>query len=213
MSSPSWRVVAVSLALLIGATVAAARGRFYRGPRDEPAAWTARVERAKIVEEARGLRGILYDPLQGLFGDWGGRLGLIVCMDVPVIAYRNAGASLRRLLEEAHAAHPEYFDSRDGRPGDPFFHRRARNLYAYCRGAGRLRLAGSPKPGDVIFFSRGKNGWISHIALVSSVDHNGRCQVVEASRDYLYVTREVPLEDVMRRGWVNRGYGDVLTAP
>jgi len=163
-----------------------------------------------VVEEGRKLEGIWYDPLQGYLDNIGGRLGLIVCMDVPVIAYRNAGLSIQTLLEADYKAHPERYGVRDGRPGDPFFHRRARNLYAYCRGNGCLERDGAPRPGDVVFLSRSAGGSISHIALVSEVRPDGRYRVVEASRDYLYTTREVDGEDLARRGWVFRGFGHVL---
>jgi len=198
--------------LLVVATVGvamAARGRFYRGSSLEPASWTPAVSRERIVAEARQLRGIWYDPLQGYFGNLGGRLGLIVCMDVPVIAYRNAGASLRRLLEADYRAHPRHYAPGDGKPGDPYFHRRARNLYAYCKANGCLSAGEPPAPGDVAFFSRSRDGVIAHIALVSETAPAVR--VVEASRDYGYVTREVPLDDVVRRGWFFRGYGSVLS--
>jgi uncharacterized protein YijF (DUF1287 family) len=161
-----------------------------------------------VVSEARKLIGIWYDPLKGQLGNLSGRLGFIVCMDVPVIAYRNAGASLRRLLEADYAVHPEHYDPRDGgKPGDPFFHRRARNLYSYCKNIGRLDMAGPPRPGDVVFMSRKPKSSITHIALVSRVEPNGQYLVVEAST---YGTREVRSEDLARRGWLFRGFGEVL---
>ena len=189
---------------------AVARGRVYRGPIQEPQAWSGDVDRGRIVHEARKLVGIWYDPLQGYLGNVGGRAGLIVCMDVPVIAYRNAGASIKRLLEVDYAAHRERYGTRSGSPGDPFFHRRARNLYTYCKGNGRLDLEGPPRPGDVVFMSWAPFGAISHIAVVSDVRPDGSYWVVEASRDYLYATREVDGADLFRRGWMFRGFGRVL---
>jgi len=187
-----------------------AGGHVYRGAVQDPPSSSNNVERARVVEEARKLVGIWYDPLQGYLGNIGGRAGLIVCMDVPVIAYRNAGASIRRLLEADYAAHPDRYGVRSGSPGDPFFHRRARNLYAYCKGNDRLDLHGPPQPGDVVFMSRTPNSAISHIAVVSQVQSDGSYSVVEASRDYLYATREVDGADLFRRGWLFRGFGRVL---
>jgi uncharacterized protein YijF (DUF1287 family) len=211
----SLRNAALALLLVLAAAVTGGvllvRKHAYSGPRTEPESWNAAVGRQRIVDEARKLSGILYDPLQGYFGDFGGKAGLIVCMDVPVIAYRNAGASLRRLLEADYRAHPEHFNPRDGKPGNPFFHRRARNLYNYCQATGRLKLDGRPLPADVVFFSHGPKGAITHIALISTVAADGRIDVVEASRDYWYLTRETSLKDVTRRGWVFRGFGDVLS--
>lgn len=203
-------------ALLLGSALLglllAARGRFYRGPRSEPAAWDPGVDRARVVTEARRLIGLWYDPLQGMYGDLGGRLGLIVCMDVPRLAYRNAGTSLRRLLEADYRAHPGRYAPRDGRPGDPYFDRRARNLHTYCRHNGCLDLEGPPLPGDVVFMSRRPAGMVTHIALVSEVAPDGRYRVVEASRDLWYVTRENDGERMLARGWVLRGFGRPLSA-
>ncbi|UPT73311.1 MAG: DUF1287 domain-containing protein [Elusimicrobiota bacterium] len=181
----------------------------YRGSAAEPPSWNAKADRAKIVAEARKLVGVLYDPVQGMYGDAGGRIGLIVCMDVPRLAYRNAGTSLRRLLEADYRKHPEHYGPLDGGPGDPYFDRRARNLYLYCKHNGCLDMKGPPKPGDVVFLSRGEKGWISHIALVSEVSEAGY-KVVEASRDDWYLTREHDAKVLFERGWTFRGFGKPL---
>ncbi len=205
------------LAVLAGGTLvlaslatAAVRQRLYRGPATEPAVWNPKTPRARIVAEARKLNGLLYDPAQGYFGDIGGKAGFIVCMDVPRLAYRNAGTSLRVLLERDYRAHPEHYGKRDGRPGDPFFDRRARNLYSYCKNNACLDMVGPPKPGDVVFMSHGPASWISHIALVSAVGADGSYEVVEASRDEWYVTREEDGETMLGRGWTFRGFGRPL---
>ncbi len=186
------------------------RGRFYRGPMAEPAVWNARTDRARVVAEARKLIGLWYDPAQGYLNDVGGKMGMIVCMDVPRLAYRNAGTSIRKLLEDDYRAHPEHYGKRDGRPGDPYFDRRARNLYSYCKHNRCLDMTGPPKPGDVVFMSHGENAWISHIALVSDVGADGSYRVVEASRDEWYVTREEDAAKMLGRGWSFRGFGRPL---
>jgi hypothetical protein len=71
-------------------------------------------------------------------------------------------------------------------------------------------MKGPPKPGDVVFFSRSKTGWITHIVLVSDVSPDGRYRVVEASRDAWYITREEDGEKVLARGWTFRGFGRPL---
>ncbi|MBI3564420.1 MAG: DUF1287 domain-containing protein [Elusimicrobia bacterium] len=200
--------------ILVGSGLAfVAPKHLYRGPMSEPAKWEPTTERAAIVSEARKLEGLWYDPVQGYFHDIGGKLGFIVCMDVPRLAYRNAGTSLRRLLEADYAAHPDHYGKRDGRPGDPYFDRRARNLHAYCKFNGCLDMAGPPEPGDVVFMSRGPNGWISHIALVSETAPDGSYRVVEASRDEWYVTREEDSRKMFERGWTFRGFGRPLRRP
>lgn len=188
----------------------AGRGRFYRGPAEEPDAWNPKVERSRVVEEGRKLIGLWYDPIQGYFNNLGGRMGLIVCMDVPRLAYRNAGASIKKLLEADYRAHPEHYGKRDGRPGDPYFDRRARNLYSYCKHNGCLDMVGPPEPGDVVFMSHSRTGWVTHIAMVSAVNADGKYQVLEASRDEWYVTREQDGEKMLNRGWIFRGFGRPL---
>lgn len=188
----------------------AARNHVYRDPTTEPPAWNPKTDRAEIVAEARELIGIWYDPAQGYLNDAGGKLGFIVCMDVPRLAYSNAGTSLRRLLETDYKEHPDHYGKKDGRPGDPYFDRRARNLYSYCRFNGCLDMKGPPQPGDVVFMSHGPKAWISQIALVSAVQADGRYQVVEASRDEWYVTREEDAGKMLARGWTFRGFGRPL---
>ncbi len=186
------------------------RSHTYHGPTTDAPTWNPKADRSRVVDEARKLIGIWYDPAQGYFNNAGGKLGMIVCMDVPEISYRNAGTSIKKLLEADYAAHPDHYGKRDGRPGDPYFHRRARNLYSYCKFNGCLDMTGPPLPGDVIFMSHSKIGWITHIALVSSVAPDGHYQVVEASRDEWYVTREEPGEKMLSRGWIFRGFGRPL---
>lgn len=203
------RCLMLAAGILVGVTFLG-RGRFYHGPTAEPAVWNARTDRGRVVAEARKLIGLWYDPAQGYLNDVGGKMGMIVCMDVPRLAYRNAGTSIRKLLEDDYRAHPEHYGKRDGRPGDPYFDRRARNLYSYCTHNGCLDLVGPPKPGDVVFMSHGPSAWISHIALVSEVGASGAYRVVEASRDEWYVTREEDAAKMFGRGWTFRGFGRPL---
>jgi hypothetical protein len=186
------------------------RNRVYRGPISEPAVWNPKTDRARVVEEGRKLIGLWYDPVQGYLNDIGGKIGLVVCMDVPRLAYRNAGTSIRKLLEADYKTHPEHYGKRDGRPGDPYFDRRARNLYSYCKYNGCLVMSGPPEPGDVVFMSHNQTGWITHIALVSSVAVDGRYKAIEASRDEWYITREEDSEKMLGRGWIFRGFGRLL---
>ena len=197
--------VGLVLALLI-----VARGHAYKGPVADPGVWDPNADRGKVVAEGRRLVGVWYDPLQGYFNNLGGRFGFIVCMDVPVIAYRNAGTSIRKLLETDYAAHPEHYKKSDGRPGDPYFERRARNLYTYCKFNGCLDMQGPPAPGDVVFMSHSAAGGIAHIALVSSVEPDGRYRVVESSPYNGYTTAEMDGETMLDEGWLFRGYGRPL---
>src|SRR5262245_1338702 len=88
----------------------------------------ATLSKDRLVSEARRLRGIAYDPLMGQHDNIGGRSGLIVCVDVPLLAYWNSGYSLRQALDADFPKHHQFYDTRGGnKPGNPFFHRRARN--------------------------------------------------------------------------------------
>lgn len=218
MSNHTKKYLLIGLAGLVSASIAApailvflGRGRVYRGPTIEPNVWNPKTDRARVVGEARKLIGLWYDPAQGYLNDIGGKMGLIVCMDVPRLAYRNAGTSIRKLLTDDYKAHPEHYGKRDGRPGDPYFDRRARNLYSYCKHNGCLDLVGPPQPGDVVFMSHSQTGWITHIALVSEVGADGKYRVVEASRDEWYITREEDGGKMLGRGWIFRGFGRPLS--
>jgi hypothetical protein len=58
--------------------------------------------------------------------------------------------------------------------------------------------------------SHSENGWVTHIALVSSVESAERYRVVEASRDEWYLTREEDGGKMFERGWKFRGFGRPL---
>lgn len=211
MTARHLKVFLAAVLILAACFVVAGWNRVYRGPMIEPAQWDPKTDRTRIVAEARKLKGLWYDPLQGYFNDAGGKLGMIVCMDVPRLAYRNAGTSLKKLLENDYKGHPEHYGKRDGRPGDPYFDRRARNLYSFCKHNGCLHLSGPPEPGDVVFMGHSRVGWITHIALVTDVQMD-KFSVVEASRDEWYVTREEDAATMFKRGWVFRGFGRPLKA-
>ena len=181
----------------------------YHGPRLVGESTESQVRMARVIEAARRLRGTFYDPLQGRYEDIGGRLGWIVCSDVPVIAYANAGYSLAKVLRKDFEQHPEYYDTRDGNtPHNPYFHRRARNIYAYCDGNGRLLpSAATPRVGDVAFYKKRSHAFVSHIALVSAVDARGSYHLVEAAPLF---TREVPSGSLKERGWIHLGFGRIV---
>lgn len=89
-----------------GAVAVVGRDHVYRGPMDEPAVWDPRVPPARVVEEARKLVGIWYDPAQGYLNDIGGKLGMIVCMDVPRLAYREGVDQPHRLGDRRGEGRP-----------------------------------------------------------------------------------------------------------
>lgn len=162
-----------------------------------------------LAERARELVGTPYDPLMGMYGDIGASAGFIVCSDVPNIAYGLAGFSLRRMLERDFARSPSAYDTRDGnRPGNPFFHRRARNLYAYFAGNGRIAPPSAlPSVGDLVFYRSRPGGYISHVALVTEVTGDGY-RIVESAPKTLWA-RESGADAPAGRGWIPAGFGSM----
>lgn len=77
----------------------------------------------EIVSEAKDLVGTLYDPLKGSLYDIGGRMGFVVCIDVPRIAYGQAGIDFKQLLTKDYREHPEHYNTEQGMntPSTPFF--------------------------------------------------------------------------------------------
>ena len=163
---------------------------------------------SKVIEEARNLKGMLYDPLQGQFGNIGGKLGFIVCIDVPLIAYQNAGYSIRQAMETDFFKHPEHYNIKNGNtPGNPYFSRRARNLYDYCKGNNKfISLDKNPQIGDVVFYRSKQDVSVSHIALISIVKSNNSYWVIEA---YPVFTAELSNSKVEKRGWIPVAFGRI----
>jgi hypothetical protein len=120
--------------------------------------------------------GTSYDPLMGRFGDPLGKMGLVVCIDVPVRAYQDAGFSLPSRLREISAQNPSWFTiDANNSPSNPFFYRRVRNYYPLFQNDPLLEAGAKPQPGDWAFYGK------THIAIVSSVNPDGSYEVIEAS--------------------------------
>ncbi len=179
----------------------------YHGPRDFSGAGAEAPVPDKVVANARKLAGAPYDPLMGRFQNIGAKLGLIVCSDVPNIAYGLSGFSLRRMLEEDYKRNPSAYCVADGnKPGNPYFHRRARNLYAHFKSNNRLFPPKStPKVGDLAFYKSKSHGYVSHVALVTEV-RQGDYHIMESAPETL-IAQEVPGSSPVTRGWILLGFG------
>ena len=117
-----------------------------------------------------------YDPLMGMYGDPFGRVGLVVCIDVPIRSYQAAGVALPLLLKDTARAHPEIFKIEpNNTPGNPFFYRRVRNYAPLFQRHPLLMASKEPQPGDLAFYGA------FHIALVVDVRKDGTFDVIEAS--------------------------------
>lgn len=133
-------------------------------------------DRAKAVEGARAMAFLPYDPFMGTHGDPLKPWGFVVCIDVPLRAYRAAGVPLAEMLKESAQEHPDWFEiSPSNSPKDPFFYRRVRNYNDLFRRHPDLQAAKRPRAGDLAFFGR------THIALVTEVLPDGSWRAVEAT--------------------------------
>ncbi|MDH5326413.1 MAG: DUF1287 domain-containing protein [Gammaproteobacteria bacterium] len=177
----------------------------YKGPKRFTNGGTELPPLSQVVAHARSLTGTLYDPFMGQHDNIGGRLGFIVCSDVPNIAYGLAGLSLEVLLRRDFTVHTAHYDSGGGnKPGNPYFHRRARNLYAYFKANQRL-YKDKPRVGDLAFYKKAEDKIITHVVLVSEVKGN-RFKVMESAPKTL-VASENDSASPIQRGWVFMGFG------
>ncbi len=183
----------------------------YHGPVHFPTHTSSDIEAEEVVAAARRLSGTMYDPLMGKIGNVGGKLGFIVCSDVPVVAYGLAGYSFRRALADDFASQPSNYDTNAWNvPENPYFHRRARNLYAFFKGKGRLLSpSGRPMPGDLAFYKKANHTYATHVAVVSRVESKEEYWIVESAPKTI-VAREVRGESPVKRGWVPLGFGRLL---
>lgn len=199
----------VTIALLLVAVVFAvliyAAG--YHGARSFSSRVDALPEVESVVAHAHSLSGAPYDPLMGTHGNIGASAGFIVCSDVPNLAYGLAGYSLQSMLEGDFKTHPLAYDTANGNePGNPYFHRRARNLYACFKANGRaVPPSATPKVGDLAFYHHDLTGGISHVALVTAVE-GGTYRVMESAPETFFA-QELPGTSIINRGWLLIGFG------
>jgi len=136
----------------------------------------------RSVAVAKSMLYTPYDPFMGGLHNALGCSGFVVCIDVPVRAYVNAGVPITEILKDSTKKHPEWFQiSPQNRPDNEFFYRRVRNYYPLFKNHPDLEASDKPQPGDWAFFGN------FHIALVSSIMPDGTYQVVEANPNWLYV--------------------------
>lgn len=184
----------------------------YHGERDFDTQGSVLPPIQSVVANARSLTGTPYDPLMGQHENIGATWGFIVCSDVPNIAYGLSGFSLKRMLEEDFQRHSDGYDTAQGnKPGNPYFHRRARNLYAYFKANGRLYgPSATPQVGDLAFYRRSTAGPISHVALVIAVHDTGYSLMESAPKTVL--AQEVADSSPKARGWILAGFGRMYAA-
>jgi len=145
----------------------------------------------------------------GKYNNLGAKFGFIVCSDIPNLAYGLTGYSLRNALASDFKRNPSAYNSANGNtPSNPYFHRRARNLYAYFSSIARLEpIDYRPSMGDLAFYRNTKNGWVNHVALVSSTNQKGYSIIESAPKTVL--TQEVDAESPIGRGWILSGFGSL----
>lgn len=174
---------AVALALAIAGFVRVRNARLLRAlegvPQDTALplkAAEAEAVRARAVAGARAMSWLPYDPFMGTHGDPLTPWGFVVCIDVPLRAYRAAGVPLAALLKESARTNPGWFKiGPDNAPDNRFFYRRVRNYNDLFRNHPSLEASPTPRAGDLAFFGR----W--HIALVTEATPDGAWRAVEAT--------------------------------
>ena len=115
------------------------------------------------------------DIFMGKFNNLFGKIGFVVCIDVPIKSYLWAGVSMPAVLFESARKEPGWFDIDDGNhPDNEFFYRRVRNYHDLFKNHPDLQTSDKPQKGDWAFYGR------NHIALVTSVEQNGHYRVMEA---------------------------------
>lgn len=179
----------------------------YHGLRSFGSQLTQLPDPNAVVKHARSLTGTPYDPFMGEHGNIGAKVGFIVCSDVPNLAYGLAGYSLQAMLEQDFKIHPTAYNSADGNvPGNPYFHRRARNLHAYFQANGRaLPPESAPKVGDLVFYRQNPNSFVSHVTLVTAVQGKNYW-VMESAPDTI-LAQEVRGDSPIERGRLLVGFG------
>lgn len=180
----------------------------YQGEREFDSG-TKLPSQSEVVANAKLLRGTPYDPLMGMYGNIGADLGFIVCSDVPNIAYGLSGFSWKNALEKDFVRNPgAYQTANSNNPSNPYFHRRARNLYAWFRSKGKLMPnTYKPKAGDLVFYKKNEQSYIAHVALVTENNEDG--YTIMESAPKILIAQEVSGDSPTKRGWILSGYGKV----
>ena len=136
--------------------------------------------RQKVIQAAADLKGVLYD-----FS--GGRLlsvGLLVCTDVPRLAYEADGIDLDRLMAadwHLHAGNYTHFAGNN--PSTPYFARRVENLRVFFADTGRLvKHCTAPEPGDTVFYGD------AHVTMVLAVYPDHTYDEMDLSPDTVFAT-------------------------
>ena len=148
----------------------------------------------QAVAYANSMINTPFDPLMGKYRNVFGRIGMVVCIDVPLRTYLRAGVSFPAALKEAAEKSPEWFDISAGNsPENEFFYRRVRNYSdLFMHKPGLLADANAQK-GDWAFYGE------THVGLVVSVSRDGSFKVVEADP---YPYRVIEISNVeMNKRW------------
>lgn len=149
---------------------------------------------SQAVTYAESMLNTPYDHLMGKFDDLLGRAGLVVCIDVPVRSYLNAGVSMPGLLKESAAKNPDWFRINENNfPSNKFFYRRVRNYFDLFKNHSMLEAGVTPRVGDWAFYGR------IHIAMVTIVNEDGSYDLIEANGERMRVVRST--SEYMEESW------------
>ena len=161
----------------------------------------ANVNNEQVVDNAKKLKGVLYDFSQGNFNNIGGKAGFIVCVDVVDISYSRAGFPIEEYLKQDYAKNKESYISKGlhNTPATSFFFRRVQNYYTYCENNGLLiKQCMQPQQGDLVFY--GKN----HVTLVSKSNNDGTYNEIES------IGSGIIVQEHINKKWVTKDVGRIL---
>lgn len=153
---------------------------YHPGGNSAVAADKALSPRQRVVQAAVGLQGVLYDYSGGRLRP----LGLLVCTDVPWLAYHASGIKLDQLMAKDYKLHPDNYAKFPGNnPGTSYFSRRVENQKVFFSDTGRLiRNCREPLPGDTVFHGN------YHVTMVLAVHPDHTYDEIETAPDTHFVT-------------------------
>lgn len=152
-----------------------------------------------ILRNITKFRFRIYDQLCGEFYNIGYLLGGMVCIDIILQSFEQAGIYLSKELNKLYFEKPQLFKDRSwNNPYDKNFSRRVKNLLVYFK-YNKMILSDSEElqPGDIIIFSD------KHIAMIEKVEKDDYI-IMELAASRFFVRRtnhnEILIRNIKKYG-------------
>lgn len=159
--------------------------------------------REDVLKNIIKFRFRIYDQLCGEFYNIGYLLGGMVCVDIVLQSFEQAGIYFARELNKLYFKNPKLFKDRSwNNPYDKNFSRRVKNLLVYFKyNKMILNEKDELQPGDLIIFSD------KHIAMIEKVEKDDYI-IIELAASRFFVRRtnhkEIIIRNIIK-------YGDEVT--